>query len=223
MEQKPMELIDGFNKKRLTILLVILGASLLLLLALQTTGLIYYLITAPQTPQEVSNQARVTFEDASGNSYGPVYSNTVTTTIQPSTTTPSATLSLVPNSGSFNVGDTLTLEVRLDTGGSNVVAASVFLAFNPSYLQYQSIDSSNSDFNTKIKEGPRDNNTIEISRINFVSGGMDVNPISGSNLLVAKVNFKAIAAGTASVVFTTSEPSRSAVIKFDPNNPQLAL
>lgn len=83
MKQESVNISNGLNKTRLFILLGILFVSVVLLLAVKSSPLLYqYLITAPLSPGDtIVNQATATYQDTSGSPYGPVSSNQVQTTI----------------------------------------------------------------------------------------------------------------------------------------------
>jgi len=123
---------------------------------------------------------------------------------------PLATMSLSPSSQSLQVNNNLALEVRLNTGGNQVTAVSSYLNFDTSKLQFVSIDATGSAFSVQA-EGEVAGNQVKISRGQAAPG------VTGSNVLVAKVNFKAIATGTANVSFamTAAGQGPSRVIKSD--------
>jgi len=135
--------------------------------------------------------------------------------------TKGAFLFLEPSSQNMKVEDEFTVNVMLDSGKNQVVAVSAFLVFDPSLLELTSIDSSSSAFNKRIKE-EANNGIIEISRINFAPDSTDLQSVSGSNLLLTKLNFKAKSAGKAVVSFSTSDNQQSAVLRFDKDNPSLS-
>ncbi len=100
---------------------------------------------------------------------------------------------LTPNIQSLNVGDTLSVDIKLNTN-SPIVALSAYLNFDTTKLGSVSIDSSNSAFGIEA-EGEVSNNLIKISR------GEPTPGVTGSNILVAKVNFIANDCGITNVNF----------------------
>ncbi len=133
---------------------------------------------------------------------------TTTTTVSITTTTlpltgKSALLLLTPSSKTVNVGDTFPVEIRLNTN-SQVVAVSAYLNFDTTKLEAVSIDSTNSVFSVKAEE--------KILGDQIMIGRGQQTPGVTSNVLVAKVNFRAKVSGTANVNFVLTSlgqgPSR---------------
>src|SRR3989338_3809449 len=121
-----------------------------------------------------------------------------------------ATLSLTPASQTLNLNDNFAVEIRLNTSGNAVSAVSAYLNFDTSRLQFVSADYTGSAFDIQAEE-VISGNSIKITRGKLPPG------VSSSNALVAKVNFKAIASGTANVSFALTSPGQgpSRVIKND--------
>lgn len=117
-----------------------------------------------------------------------------------------ATLSVSPSTQTVGVGDTFTVNVRLDTQGSSIDGVDLrYLSFNPAILQV--VDASASTAGVQIAPGSLMPLTLLNSvdagagRIAFsqvVAGGTKY---SGSGTL-ASITFKALAAGTAAVTFS---------------------
>src|SRR3989344_3155317 len=121
-----------------------------------------------------------------------------------------ATLSLTPASQTLNLNDNFAVEIRLNTSGNAVSAVSAYLNFDTTRLQYVSTDYTGSAFDIQAEE-VISGNSIKITRGKLPPG------VSSTNALVAKVNFKAIASGTAAVSFQFNGAGQgpSRVIKND--------
>jgi len=100
-----------------------------------------------------------------------------------------AILSLSPATGSYNIGDSFSVEVGVNTNGQNVVVVAAYLNYNSSYFRADSIDTTGSIFTTEA-EKTIDSTTgvIKITRGIPTPG---VNTTSGK---VATINFTAISA-----------------------------
>jgi hypothetical protein len=119
-------------------------------------------------------------------------------------------LSVSPSSGSYKAGDRVSLEIRLNTSGKNVVAVAAHLNFDPAKLEFVSIDSAGSAFSIKAEE-------VVSGKLVKISRGQATPGVKGSNILVGKINFKAKAAGPSRVDFmvTTLGKGPSRVILDD--------
>ena len=115
--------------------------------------------------------------------------------------TDGASLFLTPSSGSYKSGDPFTLEVRLNTHGEKVVALTAHLSYDQSRLQVMNIDTSGSALSIKAEEVVS-GNLIKISR------GQPTPGVTGSNILVGKVVFKAKASGKAHADFVLISPGK---------------
>ena len=106
-----------------------------------------------------------------------------------------ATLSLSTTDCTLDLGEELTVSLRIDTGGENVISVQACLTFNPAKLQ-ATVDSSQSLFPVEVCS------VSENGSINIVSG--EITPgINAGNGLVAKITFKALeAANPARITFT---------------------
>ncbi len=100
---------------------------------------------------------------------------------------PATTLALLPASGTVNAGDTFALEVKIDTAGNQVVAAEIRLAFDPNFLQAQSI-TNGALFPNILSSGVVDSGTASIS----VGATNSTQPVTGTGT-AAVVRFKALA------------------------------
>ncbi|HUZ93069.1 MAG TPA: cohesin domain-containing protein, partial [Candidatus Paceibacterota bacterium] len=111
----------------------------------------------------------------------------------------SASLSIIPATGSHAPGSIFTASVMLDSGGGvGVNAADGDLAFDPSLLAVQSVSKANSVFNLWVAD-PTFSNTD--GSVTF-SGG-STSAYTGSSGDVIDITFKALKAGSADVKFTS--------------------
>jgi len=125
-----------------------------------------------------------------------------------------AVLSLSPDSGTYQVGQEMTLDIFLDTGGNKVDGVSAFLSFDTEKLEFVSTDSSGSAFDVAGFEGLLKNlGFVEISR--GASTG-----VSGSKLLVSKIVFRVLDEGTAEVNISSDDPYKSIVVKEGGSEPE---
>jgi hypothetical protein len=107
-----------------------------------------------------------------------------------------AILSVNPSSGSFNVGDTFTAGIYLDTQGETINAIETSLSFSPDKLQIVSPSSGNSIISIYTTP-PRFNNlTGRLDIAGGITGGANVK--SG---LVATITFRVKSVGNASLRF----------------------
>lgn len=121
-----------------------------------------------------------------------------------------ATFSVSPASGTFNVGDTITTTIFLDTAGIGIDGADVaYLEYNPSLLQV--VDEDTGIAGVQILPGflmevnPTNGNVVDtgLGRIRFsqvTSGGTTFTSAGAQTF--ATVRFTALAGGTATLAFT---------------------
>lgn len=107
-----------------------------------------------------------------------------------------ATLSLVPSSGSFGIGQEFSVSVRVHTGGVSINAAEATLNFTPDILSVVSLSKSNSIFSLWTVEPTFSNNGV------VAFGGGNSTPFSGSSGALLTINFKAKQEGEAQVTFS---------------------
>lgn len=113
---------------------------------------------------------------------------------------PATTLSLAPASLTKKIDDTFSLEVTLDSGENQIVAAELHLTFDPTKLEVQSIT------NGPLFPNILASGTIENGAVSIAVGAADAKqPVTGTGT-VAVIKMKAIAA--------TDVPTS---IKFSPN------
>lgn len=98
-----------------------------------------------------------------------------------------ATLSITPETGSFNANDNFVASIYLNTHGQNVVVVAAYLYYDKSHFQAVSIDTTGSVFSFEAEKiiDPT-NGKIKITR------GIPTPGVNLSNGLVAKINFKAL-------------------------------
>jgi len=111
-----------------------------------------------------------------------------------------ASLFLLPSSESFNIGDTFSVEVKVDTAGTPINAAQAFIYFPVDKLEVLNISKDDSVFSLWPQEPTFSNSTGQIS----FTGGL---PHPGcrdiENLIT--VEFKAKEEGTAYFTFDTAQ------------------
>ena len=113
---------------------------------------------------------------------------------------PATTLSLSPATLSKKIDDIFSLEVKLDSGENQIVAAELHLTFDPTKIEFQSI-SNGPQFPNILASG-----TIENGAASIAVGAADAKqPVTGTGT-VAIIKIKALAA--------TDAPTS---IKFSPN------
>lgn len=117
-----------------------------------------------------------------------------------------AVLYLSPESGSFPVNSTFNGELRISASAS-VTSAKIYLNYDSTRLSALSVDYSSSVF-TSVWEA----DVSAPGQVKFQ--GSDPSGFNGNGGLVAKISFKAIAAGTANITY---DPS-SLALKVDDSN-----
>jgi hypothetical protein len=124
---------------------------------------------------------------------------------------PAASFSMTPNSGSFNVGDYLTVEVREDSGSVGVNFANPKVVYDKSVLQFQSVDTSQSPFVSPVGPTPTPDGLVDLPR-----GIVGTTIKTDQN--IAFITFKITGAASASSLsFDSTSSIRSAVA--DPSSP----
>jgi len=111
--------------------------------------------------------------------------------------TGSVPMTLSPSSGSYTVGSTITVNVYENSGSTGINTFEADLTYNSSVLQLNT-DSSY----TYINKSDFSFDAPEASTGNLIClGGGDMGGTVTGNVMLATIQFKAIAAGTASVSF----------------------
>jgi len=124
----------------------------------------------------------------------------------PSQIQASATLYVTPASAAVNNGENIAISVRVNTAGEQINAVQANLSYSQDKLQFLNIDASTSAFSVPA-ENSGGSGIVRIAR--SLAGGQA--PLSG-DFMVAIVNFKAIASGSASVSFDSSSLVAKAVV-----------
>ena len=124
-----------------------------------------------------------------------------------------ATLSILPKTGELKVNQNFILEIKVNAGDDSFNTAQATVDFPPDLLEVKSIDSSpsGSAFSFWLEEPSFSNSD---GKINFIGG--TTNGISGSAILILKINFFAKAPGEAFIRL-----SDAAVTAADGNLPAL--
>lgn len=112
----------------------------------------------------------------------PQFETYYSTPLQP----PKALLYLSPQEGNYKVGDEFSIDVLVNTVGSNVVAVAAYLSYNKDQIEALSIDSSNSIFEMAA-EGKINNSDGKIK----ITLGKPTPGVKVHNGKVATVHFKA--------------------------------
>lgn len=119
-----------------------------------------------------------------------------------------ATLSLAPNSGSYNLNSSISTKIWINTGTKKINIAKVVLNFDKTRLQVDSEiqpTANNGLGNVITKTTPAEANTSgQITITLGVPGGQAANAPSGT-IDFATIPFKAISAGTAQVTFVNDQ------------------
>jgi len=96
-----------------------------------------------------------------------------------------ASLSLTPATGIYPIGEPFTVEVRLDSGGSEVGSADLTLAYEPSDIEYVGVSDDGSIFSTILVDSSTNPGRLDLS--GFIARGRQA--FTGSDGLVARVTF----------------------------------
>ena len=129
--------------------------------------------------------------------------------------TSQATLALSPVSGSYEVGDSFSVDIRVDTNGQDVVVVAAYLDYNNNHFRADSIDTGDSVFTTEAEK------SIESSSGQIkITVGKPTPGVNSSSAKVATVNFTAISEVTAgsdniSFDFSSGATNESNVILDD--------
>jgi len=110
-----------------------------------------------------------------------------------------ASLYLTPSSGTYTVGNTFLVQVKVNTGGVAINAADGTLIFDPDKLEVRSISKEDSIFTLWVQE-PIFSNSL--GTINF-AGGKPSPGFTGAAGTIINITFKARTSGTANVTFAS--------------------
>jgi 5-hydroxyisourate hydrolase-like protein (transthyretin family) len=111
----------------------------------------------------------------------------------------STSLYLSPSTGTYKIGSTFAVEVKVNSGGVLINAADGILNFDPNQLQVLSLSKSNSIFSLWTEE-PTFSNSFGSIRF----GGGTPNKFSGTSGTIFTINFKSKTIGIAKVRFFSS-------------------
>lgn len=109
-----------------------------------------------------------------------------------------ASLYLSPQSGTYNLGSSFSVKVKVNSGGQAINAAEGTLVFNTSELEVVSISKSNSIFALWTTEP-----TFSNSAGNIVFGGGTSNKFTGTSGTIITITFKARVDASARVTFSS--------------------
>jgi hypothetical protein len=110
-----------------------------------------------------------------------------------------ASLYLSPSTGSYTVGNTFLVQVKVNSGGVAINAADGTLVFDPDKLEVKSISKEDSIFTLWVQE-PTFSNSV--GTINF-GGGKPSPGFTGAAGMIINITFKAKTSGTANVSFAS--------------------
>ena len=111
----------------------------------------------------------------------------------------SASLYLAPSAGTYTVGNTFSLEVKVNSGGQAINAADATLVFDTDDLEIRSISKDGSVFSLWVQE-PIFSNSL--GTINF-AGGKPSPGFTGAAGVIFTVTFRVKNAGTADLTFAS--------------------
>lgn len=104
-----------------------------------------------------------------------------------------ATIYLSPDQGSFNIGDEISVNIKINSEGESINAGQASLNWPSSVLKFIEADKTGSVFNFWVDE-PK---TSTESSMSFIGGTS--NGISGEALQILKVKFKTVGGGAAEI------------------------
>ena len=108
-----------------------------------------------------------------------------------------ASYNLVANKETFVVGDSFTVDLKINSADVGINAAQATLSFPKGTVQVTNVDKTNSVFNFWL-QGPDYSN--DAGTVSFIGGNQ--NGIAGADLEVLRVTFKVKGAGPVALVFT---------------------
>lgn len=114
--------------------------------------------------------------------------------VKPSPVYAAATIYLSPASNTVNVGDQLSVAIRLNSGGVSIRGVQANLSYPTSKLEFVNIDATGSAFEIQF-QNVGGSGLVKIARTTAT-------PVSGDNL-VARVIFKANSSGSSSISFAS--------------------
>lgn len=112
-----------------------------------------------------------------------------------------ATLSVVPSTGTYSVGNTFSVTLKVNTEGTAINASEGAISFNPNDLEVKSISKSGSVISLWVQDPDYSNST---GTINY--GGIIFNPgYTGSSGTILTVTFLAKSDGNTSLAFSSGD------------------
>lgn len=121
-----------------------------------------------------------------------------------SATAQAATLNLVTSQNAVKIGDTVSVDVKLDSPDVAVNAAQATIQFPKDILSVTSLDYSGSVFSFWLQKPAFSNENGEVS---FIGGSTD--GFIGQSLEIMQINFKVIGTGPAQINFTDAAVTAS--------------
>ncbi len=115
-----------------------------------------------------------------------------------------ATLTVVSDTQSVNIGDQFSVNIKVDTEGKSVNAAQSTVKFSKDILEVVNADKTGSVFNFWLDDPFVSNPSGTVS---FTAGS--TNGFSGKSLQVLKITFKVVGNGTADISLTSSAVTNS--------------
>jgi hypothetical protein len=109
-----------------------------------------------------------------------------------------ADLTVSPSSGSFSVGDTVTVRIVLSSPSQSANAVSGLVSVSPSIFSIQSVSKASSVLNFWVKEPAISAGTVKFE-------GIALSGFTGLAGTVVSINLRAIKAGTGQVLFTSGQ------------------
>ena len=121
----------------------------------------------------------------------------------------SAYFTMTPNSGTFNIGDYLTLNINENSGTTGVNAVQADISYDPGLLAFQSINAAGSAFPAEMP-AVGGGSIVKISRAILGDGSSTPVVLTGDKY-VASVTFKIIGAGSTQVNWANSSSIKAPI------------
>src|SRR3989344_5808805 len=102
----------------------------------------------------------------------------------------------LPGNGNYGIGDSFSVDIKIDSEGDGINAAQASLSFKKDVLKIESIDKVGSVFSFWAEEPTYSNDEGKLS---FIGG--TINGVSGSTLQVLKIKFKSKVVGEGIISF----------------------
>ena len=119
--------------------------------------------------------------------------------VAPSAYGQNASLYLSPSTGTYTVGNTFLVQLKVNTGGVAINAADGTLIFDPDKLEVKKISKTNSVFSLWVQEPVFSNSVGTVS----FAGGKPSPGFTGAAGTIINITFKARTSGTANVTFAS--------------------